>query len=82
MGPVTGILVYVITWFVVLFAVLPWGAEPPEHPEPGHAESAPERPRLALKFAVTSVAAAVIWLVVYGLIEADILSFRDLARDL
>ena len=37
----TGILVYVIIWWLVLFMVLPWGVKVPEEPEPGHASSAP-----------------------------------------
>jgi len=79
MGWVSGIVVYLITWWVVLFAVLPWGVRPPDEPEPGHATSAPARPRLWMKFAVTTVVAAVIWLGIYGVIEAGWISFREMA---
>ena len=65
----TGILVYLVVWWLVLFTVLPWGNKPPENPEPGHAASAPERPRMWLKAAVTSAIAAVIWLAIYLAIE-------------
>ena len=41
----TGIAVYLVLWWVVLFAVLPWGVHVPEHTQPGFADSAPERPR-------------------------------------
>ena len=43
---VTGLAVYVVVWWIVLFAVLPWGVKPPETFVPGQAESAPENPRL------------------------------------
>ena len=65
----SGIMVYIIIWWLVLFTVLPWGNRPPAEPEPGHAPSAPENPRLALKAAVTSAIAAVIWLFVYLAME-------------
>jgi predicted secreted protein len=82
MGWVSGIVVYLITWWVVLFAVLPWGVRPPDEPEAGHATSAPTRPRIWMKFAVTTVVAAVIWLGIYGVIEAGWISFRDMAERL
>jgi len=71
-----GIVVYVIVWWMVLFAVLPWGNRPPEAPEPGHATSAPEKPRLLLKFGVTTLIATVIFLGVWWLIESDLISLR------
>lgn len=80
MGWVSGIAVYVITWWVVLFAVLPWGAQPSDRPEPGMAESAPARPRIAMKFLVTTAVAAVVWLAIYGIVESGLISFREMAR--
>ena len=71
-----GIVTYVIIWWMVLFAVLPWGNRPPEEPEPGHATSAPEKPRLVLKFAVTTGIATVIFLLVWWLMESDLVSLR------
>lgn len=61
---------------MVIFAVLPWGVKVPDEPEPGHAASAPERPMLWRKAAITTVIAAVIWLLVYYLIESDLIQFR------
>lgn len=61
---------------MVIFAVLPWGVKVPDKPEPGHAPSAPERPMLWRKAAITTVIAAVIWLLVYYLIESDLIQFR------
>jgi predicted secreted protein len=72
-----GIVAYVIIWWMVLFAVLPWGNRPPAAPEPGHATSAPEKPRLALKFAVTTLIATAIFLGVWWLMESDLISFRQ-----
>jgi predicted secreted protein len=78
MGWFTGIIVFVIVWWVVIFMVLPWGARPPETPEPGHAPSAPENPRLGRKALITTVIAAVVWLAIYGVVESELISFREL----
>ncbi len=82
MGIVSGIVVYFITWWTVLFAVLPWGVKPPDNPEPGHAPSAPAQPRLLKKFMITTIVSAVIWLVIYGVVESGLISFRDMARSM
>ena len=37
----TGLMVYVILWFLVLFMVLPFGVKVPGEVEKGHAPSAP-----------------------------------------
>ena len=73
----TGVMVYVIVWWMVLLTTLPFGIRAPDTAEPGHAESAPERPRMWLKAAVTTALATLIWGVIYWVIEADLVSFRD-----
>ncbi len=73
----SGIMIYVLLWWVVLFTVLPWGNRPLDNPEPGHAPSAPANPRLGLKAAITSAIAGAIWILVfltmeYGWITLDL----------
>lgn len=82
MGWATGIAVYVIIWFVSLFTVLPWRAERSSNPQPGTIESAPDNPRLLQKFAITTVIAAVLWLILYALVKSDVISFREMAKGL
>jgi|APTNR8051073442_1049403.scaffolds.fasta_scaffold12618_3 predicted secreted protein len=79
MGWVSGAAVYLIIWWLVIFLVLPWGVQPisSEDVRRGHAESAPRRPHLLLKFAVTTVIAAVLWLGVYWVIVNELISFRE-----
>lgn len=72
----TGILVYAVIWWVVIFAVLPWGVRAPERVERGHDKGAPERPRLWLKALITTVIATIIWAGVYWAVQSDLLSFR------
>jgi len=73
----TGIMVYVIVWWLVLLTALPFGNRAPDTVEPGHVESAPERPRMWIKATVTTVMATLIWGVIYWIIDADLVSFRD-----
>lgn len=76
----TGILLYVLIWWVVLFMVLPWGAKPPDEPEPGHEPGAPARPMLLRKVAATTLLAAVVWLAVYAGIEFELVRFEGALR--
>ncbi|MBO89282.1 MAG: hypothetical protein CMP14_07155 [Rickettsiales bacterium] len=76
MGWISGTLVYVIIWWLVLFMVLPWGNRPPDLVGEGHATSAPENPRLWYKVGVTTVIAAVVFIIVYFVTEAGWINFR------
>ena len=72
----TGTVVYILVWWVVLFAVLPLWDTPAEPDDPGYAAGAPQRPRLLLKAAVTTGVAGVVWLVIYLVVRSPYLSFR------
>lgn len=74
---VSGIVVYILLWWWVLFMVLPFGAKAPETIEKGHAPSAPEKPRLLKKMLITSVIAAVLWFGVDAIISSGIFTFRE-----
>ena len=79
MGWFTGIIVYLLIWWVVLFTVLPWKSRPPQQPGLGHATSAPKSPNLGVKFVVTSAIAAFIWVIVYVMIREGIIDYRAIA---
>jgi predicted secreted protein len=71
-----GIFVFGLIWWTVLFAVLPWGIHVPEKTEPGHAPSAPENPRLVLKAIITTAISAVIWVIIYYIIDNGLIQIR------
>lgn len=73
----TGVLLYVILWWLALFMVLPWGARPPETPETGHEPGAPARPMLLRKALATSLVAAIAWIGLYALIQSEAISLAD-----
>jgi predicted secreted protein len=72
----TGLIVYVLVWWVTLFAVLPLWIAPAEPGDLGHAAGAPKQPRLGRKALVTTLVAAVIWVAIYALVRSPWLSFR------
>ena len=77
MSVATGIMVYVVLWWLVLFTVLPWGVRPVDNPQAGQEVGAPEKPRLLLKFAVTTVITGVIFAALYWFIDQGFVSFRE-----
>jgi predicted secreted protein len=73
----TGLVVYFLIWWVVLFAVLPIGTRPNAEPDPDSGfRGIPQRPRLWRKVLVTTLVAAVVWGGVDWLISSPYLSFR------
>ncbi len=75
----TGIVVYLLVWWTVLFAVLPFWTRPVVRPaEREHFAGAPERPLLWRKALVTTLVSGVIWLLIWVIVESDLISFRDL----
>ena len=79
MGWVSGLAIYVIIWWLVLFTMLPWGNQPidPEDVEKGQASSAPKKPRLLIKMAATTLVSGVVFWFVYQAIVAGLLDFRQ-----
>jgi len=72
-----GIVAYIIIWWMVLFAVLPFGVRPLEKGDIGHAAGAPANPRLWLKAGVTTLVAGLLWLGFYALATSGLISFRQ-----
>jgi len=64
MGLALGIAVYFIIWWILLFAVLPFGVQSQHEAKevvPGSEPGAPAKPRLLLKVAANTVIAVVLW---------------------
>jgi predicted secreted protein len=72
----TGVVVYILVWWVTIFAVLPLWVTPSEPDDPGYAAGAPRQPLLLRKILVTTGAAAVIWVAIYAVVRSPWLSFR------
>jgi predicted secreted protein len=77
----TGIMVYVVLWWLSWFAVLPLGVEIPDRVPDGQATSAPSNPRLAWKAGLATVIAAAFWGVVWWLVTYDPFGFDMIGRE-
>jgi len=74
---VTGIVVYALIWWTVLFAVLPFGVRSADaEATPGGWGGAPTNPRILRKALITTVLATALWGVAYLLITTNWISFR------
>lgn len=76
MGWLAGIFIYALIWWMVLFAVLPWGVRREENPETGHDPGAPANPNLWWKLLATTLVAGVVWLGVYYAITSGLIQLR------
>ena len=76
----SGILVYVIIWWLVFFMSLPIGVRPPHEEgkkaKEGHEPGAPTRPLLGIKVLASSAVAGLLWGLLYWVMEADIITLR------
>jgi predicted secreted protein len=80
MDPFGIFVIFVIVWWMIFFVTLPFGVRVPDETEAGHATSAPIRPRLAIKAAVTTVLATGLTALVVAAVEYGVIAFRDLVR--
>jgi predicted secreted protein len=72
-------IVFAIVWWLILFMVLPFGAAPPDHVEPGMATSAPARPRMIMKVLVTTLLAALVTGLIAWLLDSGLIQLRPAA---
>ncbi len=77
-----GVAIYLVIWWIVLFAVLPFGVrtsdEAGEAVNPGNADSAPHRPQLLLKMLATTVVATIVFAFIYAAIVHRIVRLDDI----
>jgi predicted secreted protein len=77
----SGIVVYVIIWWLVFFMSLPIGVRSPQEmgevAEPGHEAGAPVRTHLPIKVLAATVIAALLWGAAYWMVVADVISIRN-----
>ena len=72
----TGVMVFVVIWWTVVFAVLPLGVRRAEDLVPGADRGAPQRPDLLRKALITTAITAVLWLFWYAAWVIDVFGLR------
>ena len=74
--------IYFITWWIVLFAILPLRFGREEHSDQpdrfAEASGAPSTPRLGLKFLITTIVAAVVFAAIYAVIAYKLIALDEL----
>lgn len=78
----TSIIVFMLVFWTVLFAVLPWGNRGPSKYEEGMAGSAPINPRIKQKFIITFCISVVIWCIISFLIHIEVIDFYEISREM
>ncbi len=81
MSLVASVATFFIMWWVVLFAVLPWGVRTQQDEgevEPGTAAGAPIAPMLRRKFAVTTLITALLFSALYATITYELIGLEDI----
>ena len=81
MGVVSGLVLYAVIWFVVLFCVLPFRLETQGdrgEVTPGTMPGTPAELNMRRKAWITTIVAAVIWAVVATVILSEVVTARDI----
>jgi predicted secreted protein len=71
----TGIIVFLLVWWVSIFLVLPFGHN-------RDVDGTPVIPHLKRKLLLTTFLAVFIWAGIYILIESDLISFRKMINNM
>jgi predicted secreted protein len=73
----TAFVLYVLIWWTVLFAVLPFGTRPVAEADDATGwRGAPERPLMGRKLIATTLVSAVLWGMAMLVISSGYVSFR------
>jgi predicted secreted protein len=78
MGIVSGIVVYILIWWIVIFCTLPFNIRPLDNNADGSMPGAPVDPGLKKKVILTSVISLIIWGVVYLIVTSGLISYREI----
>jgi predicted secreted protein len=77
MHPLSALAIYFVVWWIVLFAVLPWGTRPVAEPDSQTGwRGAPARTGLGRKVIATTILAAIVWGLIVAAFEYDVLDLR------
>jgi predicted secreted protein len=82
MSIVSAFAIYFVMWWIVLFAVLPFGVrnagEAGESVGDGHDAGAPFKPMLYRKFVATTIISGVLFAVLYAVLTSGFITLDDL----
>ncbi len=80
MSVFTGIIVYMLIFWTLLFTILPWGNRAPDDKDAATMGGAPINPRIKQKFIITAIISAALWVIIALLIHFEVVDFYEIAR--
>jgi len=75
MGWFTGIVVFLMVWWTLLFVVLPFGHERDKDGTPVFAN-------IKRKFIITTIVSGLVWIGIHLLVSSDLISFQNMAQNM
>ena len=66
------LVTFICVWWIVFFMALPFKAEITKKPEKGHADSAPTKTHLGIKFLITSLISIILTAIIMHIINKGI----------
>ena len=73
----SGITVFLCIWWIVIFAILPFGVRQADPDDPAYSVGAPAKPMLWRKALFTTILSVVLWLLLDAVILSGWFSFRE-----
>ncbi len=75
----SGVVVYILIWWMVLFCTLPLGIKNIDAPKSGEMPGAPINPGIKRKVILTTIISTLLWGVTYAIITSNLISFHDMS---
>jgi predicted secreted protein len=75
----TGVVVYLLVWWTVLFCILPIGTRPIAEADPaeGGWRGTPAAAHVLRKAIATTIVSGIVWVAIWAVVESEWLSFRS-----
>ena len=76
----SGLAIYLVIWWLVIFMVLPWGRHDTiatEDVDKGQDAGAPKKPRMLIKLTVTTGVSGILFAAFYWTVESGAISFIE-----
>ena len=81
MSITSAIVLFAVCWFMILFMVLPLFVRSQEEAgevEPGTPSGAPDQPLMKKKLIWTTIAAVIVWAILFAVITSGVISMDDI----
>jgi len=78
----SGILIFILVWWMAFFCALPFRIESSGLNNDGNMPGAPAQAHVKGKAIIATLIAIAVWLMIYAVVKANLISFHDIARQM